>query len=103
MKKNNIMKHSFKRSDNEDEDSNASKDENDDIDTNITFDFAQLNLSVEEVLKEVKEKGIDKDIQCKECDYTCKCHNTFKKHLNTKLGAKKKLGVMEVSKDNSLL
>ena len=53
----NIMKHSFKSSDNEDEDSNASKDEKADSDTNSTFDFAQLNLSVEEVLRAVKEKA----------------------------------------------
>ena len=79
--------HSFKSSDNEDEDSNVSNDEKADSDTNSTFDFAQLDLSVEEVLQEVKEKVRDKDIQCKECDYKCKRQNTFKKHMNTKHGA----------------
>ena len=84
-----IMKHSFRRSEHEEEDSNASNDAKADIDTNSTFDFAQLNLSVEEVLQEGKEKGINKDIQCKECDYKCKRQNTFKKHMNTKHGAKR--------------
>ena len=61
----NIMKHSLKSSDNEDEDFNVSNDEKADSDTNSTFDFAQLDLSVEEVLQEVKEKGIDNDFHRK--------------------------------------
>ena len=73
------MKHSFRSSENEEEDSNVSSDEKADIDTNSTFYFAQLDLSVEEVLQEGKEKGVNKDIQCKECAYKCKRQNTFKK------------------------
>ena len=59
-------------------------------DTNITFDFAQLDLDETDVIPEVKEKqskNKKNNLQCQQCDYKCTIKNTLKKHINTKHGA----------------
>ena len=58
-------------------------------DTNSTFDFAQVDLDVTDVIQEVKQKirRRKKHLQCQQCDYKCTLNNTLKKHINTMHGA----------------
>ena len=90
----NIRKNTHKNYDTEDDDSDDSTEryvsKADNSDANSTFDFAQLDLSITDVLEEEKgkqSKTQKKDLQCKQCEYKCKHKNTLKKHMNTKHGA----------------
>ena len=80
----NIMKHTFKSSDDYDEDPDIS-----DNDTDSTFDFAQLELDVQDVIQENVNETKENDLKCKQCEYKCKRTNTLKKHIKTKHGAEK--------------
>ena len=80
----NILKHTFQSSDDDDEDHDIS-----DNDTDSTFDFAQLELDVQDVIQENVNETKEKDLQCKQCEYKCKRTNTLKKHINKKHGAEK--------------
>ena len=86
----NTMKHTFKSSDDDDEDHDISGVLKADGDADSTFDFAQLDLDIKEVIQDVKEnvnETKEKDLQCKQCGYKCKRTKTLKKHINTKHGA----------------
>ena len=86
----NRMKHTFKSFDDGDEDHDIAGVFKADGDTDSTFDFAQLDLDIKEVIQDVKEnvnETKEKDLQCKQCEYKCKRTNTLKKHINTKHGA----------------
>ena len=87
----NIIKNTHKNYDTQDDDSDDSTEryvsKADNSDANSTFDFAQLDLSIADVLEEEKgkqSKTQKKDLQCKQCEYKCKQKNTLKKHMNTK-------------------
>ena len=89
------MKHSFKCSDDEDEDSDDSVEryisKADINNSDSTFDYAQLDISETDDILEVKEKrskATDKEQLCPPCQYKCKRKNTLRKHINTKHGAK---------------
>ena len=86
------MKQTFKSSDYDDEDFDISDVSKADGDTDSTFDFAQLELDIKDVIQDVKEtvnETKEKDLQCKQCEYKCTQTNTLKKHINTKHGAEK--------------
>ena len=88
----NIMKHTFKSSDYDEEDLDISDVSKADGDTDSIFDFAQLELDINDAIQDVKEtvnETKEKDLQCKQCEYKCKRTNTLKKHINTKHGAEK--------------
>ena len=91
----NIMKFSFKCSDNEDEDSNVSVgiyvSKADINNSDSTFDYSQLDISETDnrlKVKEKRSKAPDKEQQCPQCQYKCKCKKTLRNHINTMHGAK---------------
>ena len=68
------MKHTFKSSDYDDEDFDISDVSKADGDTDSTFDFAQLELDIKDVIQDVKETvnaTKEKDLECKQFVYKC--------------------------------
>ena len=87
------MKLNYKSSDNEDDNYNISDVSKVCSDKNSSFDFAQLDLDLKDVLQELEEKDTENTeeyLKCTQCEYKCKRQNTLKKHMNTKHGANRR-------------